>query len=142
MSELKFEVTALPLPEIEQAISQGLTAYNESKTEKSDLKALLVYAKNSAGETIGGLIGETLRGWLHIRRLWVSEENRSARLGSQLVIHAEDEAIRRGCLGSYLNTYSFQAQGFYQKLGYEIFGELDDFPLGHQNIFLKKTFRS
>ena len=52
---------------------------------------------------------------------------------------AEAEALRRGCRGARLFTYSFQARGFYEKHGYTVFGVLDDFPPGHSQIWLRKT---
>ena len=58
----------------------------------------------------------------------------------QLMNDAEREAIRRGCRGAWLDTYSFQARGFYERLGYTIFGTIDNYPPGHSRIFLKKTF--
>ncbi|MGC6728099.1 hypothetical protein ACP0GO_26835, partial [Escherichia coli] len=38
----------------------------------------------------------------------------------------------------WLDTYSFQARGFYEKLGYTVFGTIDDFPPGHQRFFGRK----
>jgi hypothetical protein len=38
-----------------------------------------------------------------------------------------------------LDTMSFQALDFYLKLGYTVFGRLDDLPEGHSRIFLKKA---
>jgi ribosomal protein S18 acetylase RimI-like enzyme len=43
-----------------------------------------------------------------------------------------------GCVGVWLNTFSFQALGFYQRLGYEVFGSLDDHPRGSQRYFMRK----
>lgn len=43
-----------------------------------------------------------------------------------------------GCCNAYIFTYSFQSPEFYKHLGYEVFGELEDFPLGHCRYFLKK----
>jgi hypothetical protein len=48
------------------------------------------------------------------------------------------EAIRRGCRGAYLDTFSYQARPFYEKLGYAVFGTLDDYPPGHQRFFMRK----
>ena len=48
------------------------------------------------------------------------------------------EAIRRGCWGAYLNTFSYQARPFYEKLGYQVFGTLDVYPAGHQEFFMRK----
>ncbi|GET35341.1 putative N-acetylmannosamine-6-phosphate epimerase superfamily protein [Microseira wollei NIES-4236] len=51
------------------------------------------------------------------------------------MLKAESEAKKRGCHHCYLDKFSFQALGFYQKLGYQIFGILQDFPPGHQRYF-------
>ena len=87
----------------------------------------------------GGLHGQTGLGWLYIDVLWVAEENRAKGFGTQLMHAAEKEAVRRGCHSSYLYTYSFQQPEFYGKRGYEIFGQLDDFPDGHVKYFMQKS---
>jgi predicted N-acetyltransferase YhbS len=58
--------------------------------------------------------------------------------GSQLLALAEEKACEQGAKNAYLDTFSFQAPAFYEKHGYEVFGELPDFPPGHQRFFLKK----
>lgn len=50
----------------------------------------------------------------------------------------ESAAVERGCEWAWLDTFDFQALPFYKKLGFEVFSKLDDFPKGHQRIFLKK----
>ena len=52
---------------------------------------------------------------------------------------AEREAIRRGCRTIWLDTFTFQARGFYERLGYSVFGTLEDYPPGHSRFFLKKS---
>ena len=47
-------------------------------------------------------------------------------------------AIRRGCFAATLETHSYEALGFYQKRGYEVFGMLEDYPPGHSKYFLRK----
>jgi ribosomal protein S18 acetylase RimI-like enzyme len=54
---------------------------------------------------------------------------------------AEAEAVRRKCVGAWLDTYSFQARGFYERLGYTVLGEIADYPPGHTRYFMKKSFR-
>ena len=60
-------------------------------------------------------------------------------LGSKLMLQAENEAALRGCHSAWLDTHKFQARGFYEKLGYEIFGELSDYPTGYSRYFMKKA---
>ncbi|MEX3946099.1 hypothetical protein AB4Y44_42815, partial [Paraburkholderia sp. BR10937] len=42
----------------------------------------------------------------------------------------EEEACRRGCSGAWLDTYSFQARAFYERLDYTVFGTIDNYPPG------------
>jgi len=51
---------------------------------------------------------------------------------------AEQEADRRGCIGVWVDTHSFQAPGFYERLGYSPFGVIEDYPPGHSRLFLQK----
>jgi GNAT superfamily N-acetyltransferase len=90
------------------------------------------------GETIvAGLAGETYSGWLFIKYLWVSDPLRRQGIGRELMRAAEGRAIERGCHSAWVDTFRFQAPGFYPKLGYEPFGELD-YPTDFRRIFLKK----
>ena len=77
-------------------------------------------------------------GCLHVEILWVDRANRKAGLGSKIL--KEVEAISKAAGGHlvHLDTFDFQAKDFYLKNGYEIFGVLDDCPLGHKRYFLKK----
>ena len=52
---------------------------------------------------------------------------------------AEREGRARGCRLATLETHSFQAPEFYRKLGWEVFGVLDDYPAGHRKYYLKKS---
>jgi ribosomal protein S18 acetylase RimI-like enzyme len=58
---------------------------------------------------------------------------------SALMREAEAVARENGCTGIWLDTFSFQAPGFYEKLGYTVFGTLADYPPGHSRFFLHKT---
>ena len=51
----------------------------------------------------------------------------------------EQAAKERGCTYAHLDTFSFQARPFYEALGYEVFGILDDYPPGHHKFFMKKA---
>jgi ribosomal protein S18 acetylase RimI-like enzyme len=57
-----------------------------------------------------------------------------------MLLQAEQEAIARGCRGAWLDTYSFQARGFYERLGYAVFGILNDYPPGQKRIFCTKSW--
>ena len=56
----------------------------------------------------------------------------------KLLESAETYAMERGCIGAHLETFSFQARPLYEKLGYEVFGEIRDYPPGHTFYFMRK----
>ena len=119
-------------------VMDGLLAHNKAQTGDINYENLNFVLRDANGEVVGGLLGEVYWGWLHVDILWVDERFRKGGLGQKLMDAAEHEAAQRGCHSAFLDTFSFQALPFYLKLGYEIFGELTDFPPGHGRYFLKK----
>ncbi|HEY5801084.1 MAG TPA: GNAT family N-acetyltransferase, partial [Burkholderiaceae bacterium] len=87
----------------------------------------------------GGLWGMTGFGWLFVQLLSVPDDLRGQGVGRELMAMAEAEAKARGCSGVWLDTFEFQARGFYEKLGYQQFGEIAEYPPGYARYFLKKT---
>ena len=128
--------TTLPAGDAEQ-ITRGLVGYNAQEAPPADHRPLAVVARR-AGELVGGLVGHTHWGWLFVRQLWTAEEARGKGLGRRLMLAAEAEARARGCQHAHLDTFSFQALGFYARLGYRVFGQLEDYPAGHTRYFLEK----
>jgi len=76
--------------------------------------------------------------WFYIDLLFLKEELRGQGYGHRILTMAEEEARRRGAKNAYLDTFSFQAPAFYKEHGYQMFGELKDFPPGHQRYYFKK----
>jgi ribosomal protein S18 acetylase RimI-like enzyme len=70
--------------------------------------------------------------------LWIREDHRLRGWGTRILQTTEAEAIKKGCRHSRLETYSFQALGFYQKNGYRVFSELGNVAQDHRLYFLKK----
>jgi GNAT superfamily N-acetyltransferase len=119
-------------------IGGGITNYNVKQAGDTKEQYLCFVLQGPDQEIVGGVIGATYWDWLHIDLMWIKDEFRSRGYGHRLLAHAEDEARQRGAKNVYLDTFSFQAPDFYKKHGYQVFGQLDDFPAGHQRYFLKK----
>ncbi|MEU5701932.1 GNAT family N-acetyltransferase [Streptomyces aurantiacus] len=100
---------------------------------------LHVWALDPDGEVAGGLVGHTWTTWLHVAYLWVDAPHRGAGLGTRLLSRAEDVArTSRGCRGSRLETWDFQAPDFYRKQGYEVVCVIPDYPPGITEYTLTK----
>ncbi len=98
------------------------------------------HLRNEEGEIVAG-VNSCLKGKsvLHVSVLWVDEKQRGHDYGSILLKHVEAEAKKLGCYLVFLDTYDFQAKGFYIKCGYEEFSVLEDSPAkGYNQYNFKK----
>ena len=86
----------------------------------------------------GVLTADILWDWIYVDELWVSPESRGTGLGRELMQLAEEFAVSQGLQGLWLWTQSWQADGFYRRLGYEEFTRFEDFPKGHSRIGFRK----
>ena len=106
-----------------------------------EIKSLAVLLKDEAQRTIGGLWGTSVFRWLVVEYVLIPDDCRGLGLGTELMRRAEDIARERNCIGIWLDTYSFQARGFYEKFGFTMFGEVAEHPPGHQRHFMKKLLQ-
>lgn len=139
---MSYELHAVEAPDAADraAIAAPLRAYNLSKVPTLDIQPLVIALRDAEGRTIGGLWGETALDWLHIDLLGIPESMRGQDVGTAILLRAEEIARERGCVGAWLDTFAFQARGFYEKLGYSVFGEIPDHPVGGARYFLRKRF--
>ena len=132
MDNLKLEViNGEPSPEDKKVMVDGMLAYHKSKghIRKDEFYSILL--KNSDKKVLGTIIVSFRWGGMHIQTLWIDETERSHGWGKKLMQMAEAEAIKKGCTLAYTDTYTWQSPKFYEKLGYELYGKLEDFPKGN-----------
>lgn len=132
------ELTDIPDDNVRRQIAAPLIRYNQVKAGPDHYRPLIVALKNGAGTVEGGIWAYTNFSWLYVQLLVVPKARRGAGIGRRLMAAAEEEAMRRGCLNAWLDTHEFQAPGFYEKIGYTVFGKLPDYPPGFARIFLTK----
>jgi ribosomal protein S18 acetylase RimI-like enzyme len=119
-------------------LRERVIAYNLAVTGLPDGRSLGCFVRDADGELIAGLDGFSWGGYTKIEWLWVREDHRGGGLGSQIIRAAEAEAARRGCAVVRVDSHTFQAPGFYERLGYERFGFAADTPVGHGEVFFLK----
>lgn len=138
--EPRLFIPETPAPEHRDAVLAPLAAFNAANGYPADLEPVAILLQGEDGETVGGLWGKTVYGWLFVEFLAVPEALRGRNLGARLMAEAERIARERGCAGAWLTTFAFQARGFYEKLGYESFGALDRSPGDNVRYFMRKAF--
>ncbi|WP_407481784.1 GNAT family N-acetyltransferase [Elizabethkingia meningoseptica] len=121
-------------------ITGFLNQYNQDRAvsfegEVNEDVEIIIYDQH---EIIGGIIGRSLWGTLEIKRLAVHPDYRHKGIGSKLIAAAEEEAKKRKCGYLSLNTFSYQAPEFYEKLGFIKIGTEKDFPRGFERYFYQK----
>jgi GNAT superfamily N-acetyltransferase len=123
---------------LKQVVSDHLDAYNVAITGFPEYSPVNLFLRDAGDEVMGGLLAAVWGGVLFIRILWVSEALRGRGFGRRLMEVAERRAVERGCRHIFVDTFSFQAPGFYEKLGYQIYAKAEDWPLGHAHHFFRK----
>lgn len=90
---------------------------------------------------IGGAIGFVEYNWYFLDLLYIDEEYRNRNIGTNLIKEIEKFALKEHLTGVRMETWNFQAKGFYEKNGYSVFGEIKDCPPGTIDYHLKKEFK-
>lgn len=119
-------------------IYEMLKLYNLSNREKSENVPLGIYYEDENGKKLAGLTGETFGNWLCIHYLFVAENLRNQGIGSKIMLSAENEAQKRGCKYVFVDTFSFQAPQFYEKLGYKCVFTLREYPYTGERYYYVK----
>jgi GNAT superfamily N-acetyltransferase len=123
-----------------EAIFAALDASSRPLVGPAQPRLLVIPIRDDRGSVLGGFWGCTIFQWLHVQMLFVPEALRGLGVGSALMASAEAAARGRGCRGAYVDAFSFQAAPFYRKLGFTLFGVLDDFPPGYHRLYFRKRF--
>lgn len=122
-------------------VREGLIAFNEKIIGERD-KAVSIFLKDEQAKVFGGMQAFLDTESIYIEALWVEATLQKQGYGTKLIQAAEKEAIKNGCKFSTVDTWDFQAEGFYLKNGYERLGEIKNYWHGHSKIFLRKNLRS
>jgi ribosomal protein S18 acetylase RimI-like enzyme len=143
---LHFILTETLSPEDRSWVHEQIKAFNNRVSRHHRAirpvgpRPLDILLRDDKEKVVGGLIASTYWGWLDIDDLWVTEHLRRQGLGHTLLRMAEEEARERGCSRAKLRTFSFQARGFYEKTGYRVVGQLEDYPPGATFYWMRKDW--
>jgi N-acetylglutamate synthase-like GNAT family acetyltransferase len=124
---------------IERYLADRIAEHNARIIGCNDAESYAITQKNAAGaEIIAGIAGFTWCGCCFVSQLWVSETLRGSGAGRDLINAVEAHARSKGCSIVILSTHSFQAPGFYERMGFEKGAVVPDYPVGYSDIFYSK----
>ena len=98
------------------------------------------FAVYDSGKVIGGAVGYIAWKWYFLDKLWIEEEHRKSGIGTKIINEIEKYAIENNLLGVRMETWSFQAREFYEKMGDKGYAPCEDCPPGTLAYFLRKRF--
>ena len=133
--ELKLENTE---SERTHELANLIRAYNRANRETSKSELLNIYLEDEEGNLVAGMVAETFGNWLEIEYLYVSDDLRGQGIGSKILEMAENESRNRGCKYSFVDTFNFQAQKFYEKHGYKEVFALKKYPYTWERYYYTK----
>ena len=122
-------------------LRERVISYNLAATGLPNGRSMGCVVRDADRQLIAGVDGFSWGGYVKIEWLWVRDDRRRHGLGTQLVRAIEAEAVKRDCVVVRVDSHTFQAPGFYEKLGYERIGFAAGTPIGHGEVFfLKQLF--
>ena len=138
MSEIRLSSEVDARPEDIATLENAIDEFNMRYTGDRNYRPVRIFLRDEANTLYGGIVADLWGGWMHIGTLWIDEALRGQDFGTRLMSAAEDEAREHGCHHAFVETFSFQARPFYERLGYQVIATLDDYPAGEQHFILKK----
>ena len=124
--------------EIEAFLADRIYEFNAKATGCYDAESFSATQQDDSGVIQAGISGYTWGGCCYITNLWVRDSQRGRGLGATLLQAAETHARTTGCTVILLSSHSFQAPGFYLRMGFTQQAVMNDHPPGHTNIAFAK----
>lgn len=137
-ANLRVETVEHPRNEEIDVVRQGLNVFNRRHMGEDNYLAVSVFVRDERGKVLGGAVCAVYWNAFSVEMLWIDDAIRGQGLGTQVMEEAEAAARRHGCAFMHVDTMSFQALEFYQKIGFVLFGTLPGYAGGVERYYLYK----
>jgi ribosomal protein S18 acetylase RimI-like enzyme len=135
---IRIETVERPDRELVRQVNDGLTQFNRQHILHDNYLPISVFARNSDGKIVGGAVCAVYWNAFTVEMLWLEESLRGHGIGTLLMLDAEAAARQHRCDFMHVDTMSFQARSFYEKLGFVLFGTLPGYPNGVERYYMHK----
>lgn len=137
MNIIDFSVIPNPSEEYNIFLRNKIVEFN-ARFLHEQASQFSILAKNRKNDIIGGATIWEHSDALYVDILWVEENYRKKKIGTQLLNKIIEQAGFKNIKKIFVDTYDFQAVDFYIKNGFFIIGRLNQYLLGHDRIYLRK----
>jgi len=111
------------------------------KEHELEEKETVTYVALDGDEFLGGVQGIVTADYMYINLLVVNKDHRGKNIGTDLMNKIEEYSIINQLESIVLGTAEFQAKPFYEKLGYEVYLTMNDYPKGFECYELIKYIK-
>lgn len=140
IEETRLTIEQTPVTtELTNFVDEGFRTHGLEVTGFDEPIRRMAYIARDGQTFVGCVTANILWGTLHIRHMFIVPEYRRKGLGKQLVEKALEYGQTHGCSAAFVDTLSFQALGFYQKLGFTLEFSRTGFAHGASMHYLKKS---
>ncbi len=122
-----------------QKLYDGISQQAQMKKAMKPIETFAFFLRDSDAEIVGGCSGCSMYGCLYIDSLWVNAALQGKGYGTQLMQRVETLAKENHCHFIAVNTFDWEALGFYKKLGFYVEFERKGFDKDSIFYFLRKN---
>ena len=125
-------------PDVTKYLAEGINDYSLQKVEIAGKGDPVAFVAKDGHTIVGGMTVEVFYGQLHIKLLFVEDAYRKHGIGKKLMEEALNFGREAKCCQAFVETMSFQARGFYEKLGFSLEFSRIGYACGAKNHYFKK----
>lgn len=139
MGELSFEIEHNTYTAAQNYVHKQLSAFNNAAIQTDNKFIFFTVIVKKHHNTVAGATIHKRKSAFYIDALWCAEHYRHTGIGSKIIHHIEAEAQKQGVCTLFVDTFDFQAEGFYIKNKFKKIGVIPAYLDGHARIFLRKN---
>jgi [ribosomal protein S5]-alanine N-acetyltransferase len=126
--------------DLKKKIYAGFKEHASEKTGQDGISKPIAFISTENNEPIGAVVIVSFWGALHVKYTWVDKKYRNQGIGKQLLNRALDYGRSLNSSFAFVETMSFQALDFYQKLGFKLEYTRYGYTDGISFHYLRKDF--
>ena len=133
------EIRQQPLTdELKKRVNEGFSRHARAMTGHDGMLAAVAFVAREGDAFAGAVVVVPFWGALHVKYVFVEEGYRGKGMASGLMERALKYGCDSGCPFAFVETMSFQALGFYEKMGFELEFTRSGYAHGTSFHYLRK----